>query len=62
MAGIPDCSECVYYDESPMDDPCYHCLDGYVGRPNFKRKVKEVKKKEPKEKQEKSADKPLPWS
>lgn len=63
MSGIPDCSDCEYYDNSPMEDPCYHCLDGYIGRPNFKRKIT-VRRKEPEKKMDipKSADEPLPWT
>ena len=36
-----DCCDCIHDDKSPNEDPCYQCLSGYYGRPNFERKVKE---------------------
>lgn len=42
MNGIPDCSECIHFDKNPMDNPCFHCLDGYNGRPDFKKKPSKI--------------------
>ena len=50
-----DCSLCVYDDCSPNDNPCYQCLSGYYGKPNFVRKEKE---KRPRHIDEYT---PLPW-
>lgn len=36
-----DCSLCIHDDKSPNDDPCYKCLSGYFGKPNFVRKEPE---------------------
>ena len=50
-----DCCDCIHDDKSPNEDPCYQCLSGYYGRPNFERKVKE---KKPRHIDEYT---PLPW-
>ena len=55
MNGI---SECIHYDKNPMDNPCFHCLDGYNGRPDFKRKPSKIEEK----RIILSENEPLPWS
>lgn len=57
-----DCSNCVYDDRDPNDDPCYKCLSGYYGKPGFC--PKDSHKETDKEKEEKifiDKNTPLPW-
>ena len=61
MYGIPDCSECIHNDKDPCDNPCFHCLDGYNGRPDFRRKPEKVEEKKKEKLIFVSEDEPLPW-
>ena len=45
---IRDCCDCIHNDKLPGDEPCYHCLSGYNGRPDFRPKKKEEKEEDEK--------------